>query len=142
MNNCRITFKNYQNSFSVEHRRERERRSLEGVYSEAATSGDLLKTLFLKISHHSQENTEVRKGVLRNFAKFTGKHPCQVSILIKLQACNFIKIGTLAQMFSCEFCEISNDTPGCCFWLSFLIKIQTSKSKDFLKILQKKHKWK
>ena len=65
----------------TERDREREgqtdRRLLEGVYSEAATSGDLLKTLFLKISHHYQENTEVRKGVLRNFEKFTGKHPCQ-----------------------------------------------------------------
>ena len=26
-----------------------------------------------------------KKGVLRNFAKFTGKHLCQVSFLIKLQ---------------------------------------------------------
>ena len=40
-----------------------------------------------------------KKGVLRNFAKFTGK-----------QACNFIKKETLAQMFSCEFCEISKNT--------------------------------
>ena len=31
----------------------------------------------------------MRKGVLRNFA------------------CNFIKKETLAQVFSCEFCEIS-----------------------------------
>ena len=36
-----------------------------------------------------------KKGVLRNFAKFTGKHLCQ--------ACNFIKKETLAQVFSCEF---------------------------------------
>ena len=45
--------------------------------------------------------------VLRNFAKFTGIHLCQVSLLIKLQtsACNFIKKETLAQVFSCEFCE-------------------------------------
>ena len=26
------------------------------------------------------------------------------------QACNFIKKETLAQVFSCEFCEISNNT--------------------------------
>ena len=26
------------------------------------------------------------------------------------EACNFIKIDTLAQMFSCEFCEISKNT--------------------------------
>ena len=40
-----------------------------------------------------------KKGVLRNFAKLTGK-----------QACSFIKKETLAQLFSCEFCEISKNT--------------------------------
>ena len=38
----------------------------------------------------------------------------RVSLLIKLQteakACNFIKKETLAQVFSCEFCEISKNT--------------------------------
>ena len=34
----------------------------------------------------------------------------RVSILTKSQACNFIKIETLAQVFSCEFCEISKST--------------------------------
>ena len=35
-----------------------------------------------------------------------------VSFLIKLQveACNFIKKETLAQVFSCEFCKISKST--------------------------------
>ena len=33
------------------------------------------------------------------FAKFTGKHLCQ--------SLHFIKKETLAQVFSCEFCEIS-----------------------------------
>ena len=53
------------------------------------------------------------KGVLRNFAKFTGKHLCQsLFFLIKLQAsvCNFIIKGALGQVFSCEFCEISQNT--------------------------------
>ena len=51
-------------------------------------------------------------GVLKNFAKFTGKHLCQGLFLIKLQAeaYNFIKKETLAQVFSCEFCEISKNT--------------------------------
>ena len=46
-----------------------------------------------------------------------------VSFLIKLQgeACNFIKKETLAQLFSCEFCEISKNiflqnTSGDCFY--------------------------
>ena len=46
----------------------------------------------------------VRKGVLRNFAKFTGKHLCQASVY------NFTKKETLAQVFSCKFCEIYKNT--------------------------------
>ena len=53
-----------------------------------------------------------RKCVLRNFAKFTGKYRCQSLFLIKLlaSACNCIKKGTLAEVFSCEFCEIFKNT--------------------------------
>ena len=42
-----------------------------------------------------------KKGVLRNFAKFTG---------LRSQTCNLIKIETLAQVFSSEFCKISQNT--------------------------------
>ena len=42
-----------------------------------------------------------KKGVLRNFAKFT---------TLRSQACNFIKIETLAQVFSSELCEISKNS--------------------------------
>ena len=56
----------------------------------------------------------VRKDVLRNFVKFTGKHLCQslFYFLIKFQAsvCNFIKKETLAEVFPCEFYEISTNT--------------------------------
>ena len=57
-----------------------------------------------------------KKGVLTDFAKFTGKHLCQSLFLNKverpggLKAYNFIKKETLAQVFSCEFCEISKNT--------------------------------
>ena len=56
----------------------------------------------------SHQRCSVRKGVFRNFTKSTGKHLCQSLFLIKLQAeaCNCIKKETLAQVFSCEFCEI------------------------------------
>ena len=47
---------------------------------EAATRGALCKKMFLKISQNSQENT-----------------------------CAFIKKETLAQVFSCEFCQISKN---------------------------------
>ena len=39
----------------------------------------------------------MKKGVLKNFTKFAGKH-------------NFIKKETLAQVLSSEFCEISKNT--------------------------------
>ena len=53
-----------------------------------------VKKVFLEISQNSQENACTR-----------------VSFLIKLpQTCNFIKKGTLPQVFSCEFCEISKNT--------------------------------
>ena len=54
-----------------------------------------MKKVFLETSQNSQENTCVK-----------------VSFLIKLQAetCNFSKKETLAQVFPCEFCEISKKT--------------------------------
>ena len=54
-----------------------------------------VKKVFLEISQNSQENTCAR-----------------VPFLINLQpeACNFIKKETLAQVFSCEFCEVSKNT--------------------------------
>ena len=42
---------------------------------------------------NSQENTYAR-----------------ISFLVKMQACNFIKKETLAQVFSCDFYEIANNT--------------------------------
>ena len=59
--------------------------------------------VFLEISQNSQESTCAR-----------------VSFLIKLQSsCNFIKKEALAQVFSCEFCEISENTffTGHVWWL-------------------------
>ena len=52
------------------------------------------------------------KKVLRNFAKFTGKHLCQNLFFNKIsgQVCNFIKKESLAQVFSDEFCKISKNT--------------------------------
>ena len=51
------------------------------------------------------------KGVLRNFAKFSGKHLCQDLFFNKVAgACNFIKKEALVQVFSCKFCETSKNT--------------------------------
>ena len=59
----------------------------------------------------------LRKGVLRNLARSTGKHLCQSlcfnRVYFKVYLYfnnNFIKIETLAQVFSWEFCEISKNT--------------------------------
>ena len=50
----------------------------------------------------------MKKGVLRNFIKFTGKDLCQ-SLFCVPHTCNFIKKETLVQVFSCKFCEISKN---------------------------------
>ena len=47
-----------------------------------------------------------KKGVLRNFAKFEGKHLCQGLFLSKVGG---LLKESLAQVFSCEFCEISKN---------------------------------
>ena len=63
---------------------------------EAVAQTCSVKKVFLEVSQNSQENACAR-----------------VSFLVKLcrpQACNFIKKETLAQVFSCEFCEISKNT--------------------------------
>ena len=64
------------------------------LYTEAAIGGVLLKMVFLEILQNWQENTCAR-----------------VSFLIKLQALalNFIKKETLAQVFSCQFSQISKN---------------------------------
>ena len=66
------------------------------------------KNLDIHIFRSISLEVHCKKGVLRNFSKFTGKHLCQSLFFIKL-ACNFIKKETLAQVFSCEFCKISKN---------------------------------
>ena len=46
-----------------------------------------------------------KKGVLRNLAKFIGKHLCQIFFLISCrpEACNFIKKETLARVNFAKF---------------------------------------
>ena len=60
------------------------------------------------MNRSSRPEVFCKKGVLRNFTKFTGKHLRQ-SLFFN----NFIKKETLAQAFSCEFCEISKNTFFC-----------------------------
>ena len=48
----------------------------------------------------THQRCSLKKGALRNFAKFTGKDLRQ-----SLLACNFIKKETMTQVLSCKFCE-------------------------------------
>ena len=63
------------------------------------------------INRSSLPKVFCEKHVIRNFAKLTGNTCARASFLKKLHAlaCNFIKKETLAQVFSCEFCEISKN---------------------------------
>ena len=65
--------------------------------------------------HFRSSHPEVfcKKGVIRNFAKFTGKYLCR-SLFSKVAGLRpfFIKKETLTQVFSCEFCEMSKNTSG------------------------------
>ena len=61
-----------------------------------------------------------KNGVLKNFVKFTGKHP---------EACSFIKKETLRQVFSCEFCEIFKNT----FFTELMLRLTASEEKALAK---------
>ena len=58
----------------------------------------------------SDRRCSLKKGVLRNFAKFTGKHLCQSLFFNKVETCNFIKKETLAKVFLYKFCKIPKNT--------------------------------
>ena len=77
----------------------------------------------LKSSHR---RCSIRKRVLRNFEKFTGKHLWILSLFL----INFIKKEALAQVFLCEFSEISKNTSGGCFSL-LLPRIQREPTLQF-----------
>ena len=79
---------------------------------------DLAEFLLLNIDfflyRSSHRRCSVRKGVLRNFAKFTGNYLRQSLYFNKVaglrpEASNFIKIEALVLVFSYEFCEISKN---------------------------------
>ena len=64
-------------------------------------------------NRNSRPGVFFKKGALRNFVKFTGKHLRQsryARVSFATSACNFNKKETLAKVFSCEFCEISKNT--------------------------------
>ena len=67
----------------------------EGLHSEAVTRRSSVQKLFSKFSTNSQENA---------CGRVFFKHSC------RLEACNFTKKETLAQVLSCQFFEIFKNT--------------------------------
>ena len=68
--------------------------------------------LDISIFRSSHPEVFCKKGVLKNFTKFKGNHVCQRLFfrVSDLRPATFLKKETLAQMFSCEFYEISKNT--------------------------------
>ena len=68
-----------------------------------------MRTLCLSTKTYTSRDIEVlyKKTVPKNLSKFTGKHLCHGC---QAEACNFIEKEPLAQVFSCEFCEMSKNT--------------------------------
>ena len=62
-----------------------------------------LRVCMLKYEEAVTQTCSVKKGVLRNFVKFTGKHLCQSLYFNKVNRDS-------AQVFSCEFYEIFKTT--------------------------------
>ena len=72
----------------------------------------------------SRSEVLCKKGVLKSFAKFTGRRLCQSLFFNKV-----VKKETLTQVFSCEFCEVSKNT----FFIELLRWLLLK-----IKVLQKK----
>ena len=79
----------------------------------------MLKSLLNKVvglhdccNRSSRSEVFCQKGVLRNFAKFTGKDLCQSLFFNKVKGLRpaiLLKKKSLVHVFSCEFCEISKN---------------------------------
>ena len=71
----------------------------------------LVRILVISLFTSNRPKVFCEKGVLKNFAKFTGKHLFQGLVFNKVpKTCNIIKKEALAQVFSYEFCEVFKNT--------------------------------
>ena len=81
---------------------------------------------FKNALNRSSRQVICKKGALKNFTKFTGKHLClgRICFLTKRpEVCNFIQKENLAQVFSCEFYEIFKNTY---FYRTHLVAVSES----------------
>ena len=68
-------------------------------YYVALKTPPAFKQEILKLFRNSHQRCSIKKDVLTNFAKFTGKHLCQSLFFNKV-------VGILVQVFSCDFYEM------------------------------------
>ena len=70
-----------------------------------------------------------KEGVLRNFAKLTEKHLCQSLFFNKVAGLRPGTVEALAQVFPCEFCEVSKSTFSTehLRWLLLFVEINSLK---------------
>ena len=91
---------------------------------------DFRQPLMKEINKSSHRICSVRKGVLRNFAKFTGKHLCHSLFFNKVasKVCNFIEKRLWHRCFPVTFTKFLRTPfltehlfyrprPGDCFWI-------------------------
>ena len=64
----------------------------------------------MTLVRNSQRRCSMKKVVIKNFAKFTGKHLYQSLFFNKVVGLRPIEKGTLAQVFSSDFCEDFKNT--------------------------------
>ena len=69
------------------------------------------------LDRSSHRRCSVRKDVLRNIAKFTGKHLCQGLFMSGPKDCNFIKKRLWHWCFPVNFAKFLRTPPGDCFCL-------------------------
>ena len=67
-----------------------------------------IQYLFGMVRNRSNHRRWSVGGVLRNFAKYLGKHLCQSILFNKVAGLR--KKETLTRVFSCKFCKIFNNT--------------------------------
>ena len=78
----------------------------QALKQEYINSGKLsMKWENIRTCRSSRPEVFCKKGVLRNLAKFTGKHLCQSLFFKKVAG-----LRSLAQVFSSEFCKIPKNT--------------------------------
>ena len=99
---CACFYRNFFKAFFFFHILVRE------ISSTSMLSVDLL-SVFLKIRHDRSSRSEVfcKRGVLKNFSKFTGKHLCQGLFFNRLKPATLLKKRLWHRCFIMNFAEFS-----------------------------------